>query len=326
MHLPSLYLGQLQLVEALARSGSLTAAANELGITQSAASHALAKLRNELSDPLFVRTSDGMQPTPFGRRLADSSKVALHALDAGIAERADFSPVTSTRTFNIIMSDVSQFLYLPALIARLSSEAPQIVIRARPVPPKAPHILLESGEVDLAVGAFTGFIVGCRQRRLYREQYACVVRQDHPLFAKGMSIEAFRSVPQAIVDPRGYVHEQLDHLLTQQQIPRKPKLHVPYFLSLLPVIRRTNLLLIMASRLAHAFAELAPLKIMSPPIKLPTYNVSLFWHERFNRDAGNQWLRATYVQLFGDIRGRKADEWVESSRKKARVTLSSTGA
>jgi len=317
MHFPSLYVGQLQLVEALARSGSLTAAANELGITQSAASHALAKLRNELNDPLFVRTSDGMQPTPFGRRLADSSKVALHALDAGIAQRADFNPATSTRTFNIIMSDVSQFLYLPALIARLSADAPQIVIKARPVPPKAPHILLESGEVDLAVGAFTGFIVGCRQRRLYREQYACVVRQDHPQFRKGMSIEAFRSVPQAIVDPRGYVHEQLDYLLTQQQIPRKPKLHVPYFLSLLPVIRRTNLLLIMASRLAHAFAELAPLKIMPPPIKLPTYNVSLFWHERFNRDAGNQWLRGTYIQLFGDIRGRKADEWLESSRKRA---------
>lgn len=319
MHLPSLYIGQLQLVEALARSGSLTAAATELGITQSAASHALAKLRNELSDPLFVRTSDGMQPTPFGRRLADSSKVALHALDAGIARGADFVPATSTRTFNIIMSDVSQFLYLPTLIERLSSEAPHIVVRARPVPAKAPHVLLESGEADLAVGAFTGFIVGCRQRRLYREQYACVVRQDHPLFRKGMSIEAFRDVPQAIVDPRGYVHEQLDYLLAQQQIPRKPKLHVPYFLSLLPVIRRTNLLLIMASRLAHAFAEIAPLKIMPPPIKLPIYNVSLFWHERFNRDAGSQWLRAMYIQLFGDIRGGKADEWQESPRKRTRI-------
>jgi len=309
MHFGSLYISQLQVVEAVARTGSLTAAADELGMTQSAASHTLAKLRKELHDPLFVRTSGGMQPTPFGRRLAESSKFALQALNTGMSQHPDFVPRTSARTFNIIMSDVSQFLFLPALLARASSEAPHIVVRARPVPSKAPHVLLESGEVDLAVGAFTGFIVGCRQRRLYREQYACVVRRDHPLFRKGMSAEAFRKVPQAVVDPRGYVHEQLDHLLTQRDVPRKAKLHVPYFLSLLPVIRRTDLLLIMASRLAHAFAQMAPLEVLPPPIKLPTYNVSLFWHERFNRDAGNQWLRATYIELFGDARGRKASEW-----------------
>ncbi|MGI0134042.1 MAG: LysR family transcriptional regulator, partial [Candidatus Micrarchaeaceae archaeon] len=173
-------------MEAVARTGSLTAAAVELGITQSAASHTLAKLRKELLDHLFVRTSEGMRPTPFGRRFAESSKSALHALDMGMSKHADFLPSTSTRTFNIIMSDVSQFLYLPALTSQLTSKAPHVTIRAQPVPSKAPHVLLENGEVDIAVGAFTGFIVGCRQRRLYREQYACVVRQDHPLFQKGM--------------------------------------------------------------------------------------------------------------------------------------------
>jgi DNA-binding transcriptional LysR family regulator len=115
MHFGSLYISQLQLVEAIARTGSLTAAADELGITQSAASHTVAKLRKELHDPLFVRTSEGMQPTPFGRRLAESSKSALHALDAGMAQHTDFVPATSTRSFNVIMSDVSQFLYLPAV-------------------------------------------------------------------------------------------------------------------------------------------------------------------------------------------------------------------
>ena len=300
MHLGSLYIGQLQIIEAVARTGSLTTAADELGITQSAASHTLAKLRKKLNDPLFVRTSDGMQPTPFGRGLAESSRYALQALRTGMSQHTEFEPRTSARTFSIIMSDVSQFLFLPGLLGRVSSDAPHVVIRARPVPAKTPHVLLESGEVDLAVGAFTGFIVGCRQRRLYREQYACLVREDHPLFRKGMSAEAFRKVPQAIVDPRGYVHEQLDQMLTQQKVPRQPKLHVPYFLSLLPVVQKTDLLLVMASRVARAFAQLAPLKVLPPPIKLPTYNVSLFWHERFNRDAGNQWLRSTYVELFGD--------------------------
>ena len=191
MQFGSIYINQLQLVEAVARTGSLTIAADEIGVSQSAASHALARLRKEFGDLVFVRTSEGMQPTPFGRRLADSAKSALHALNQGLSQPADFVPPSSHRSFKIIMSDVSQFLYLPALIARLSSEAPHVMIRTLPAPTKAPHIALETGEVDLAVGAFTGLIVGCRQRRLYREQYACVVRQDHPLFHKGMSTILF---------------------------------------------------------------------------------------------------------------------------------------
>ncbi|MGH2508537.1 MAG: LysR family transcriptional regulator [Ktedonobacteraceae bacterium] len=304
-----MYVLQLQLVEAIARTGNLSKAAEELGITQSAASHSMARLRKDLGDPIFVRTMSGMRATPFGERLAANTRSALDALTIGITSPIEFVPATSQRTFNIIMSDVSQFLYLPALVSHLSTLASHVTIRTRPIPTHAPQLALESGEVDMAVGAFTKLIAGCRQRRLYREQYACVVRQDHPLFENGMNIDAFRRVPQAVVDSHGYVHEQLDHLLGQQRASRKPKLYVPYFVSLLPVLTRSDLLVVMASRLAQAFARLAPLKILAPPIKLPTYNVFLFWHERFNRDPANQWIRSMYIELFGDSHGRKSTEF-----------------
>ena len=300
MHIENLHLNQLRLIDALARSGNLGEAAEEIGLTQSAASHALARLRKELQDPIFVRTSDGMSPTPYGGRLAVSVRDALKCLRVGLDREFQFIPRNSARTFNVIMSDVSQMLYLPRLLPRLSLEAPGITLRVRPLPSKAPHLILESGEVDLAVGAFSRLIVGCRQKRLYREEYVCVVRHDHPHFAHGMTAEAFCGVPQALVDPRGYVHERLDRWLAQQKVPRAAKLYVPYFLSLPPVIVRSDLLVVMAGRLARAFSEMLPLKIMPPPIKLPAYDVRLFWHERFHRDPANRWLRNVYIDLFGN--------------------------
>ncbi|MGH9806692.1 MAG: LysR family transcriptional regulator [Terriglobia bacterium] len=300
MHIGALHLNQLRLVDALARNGNLGEAAEQIGLTQSAASHALARLREELQDPIFIRTSEGMRPTPYGIRLAASVHDALLSLRAGLDRHPEFVPGTSSRTFNVIMSDVSQMLYLPRLLARLSAEAPGVTLRVRAVPAKAPHLILETGEVDLAVGTFTKLIAGCRQKRLYRERYVCVVRRDHPQFEQGMTVEAFCSVPQAAVDPRGYVHEQLDRLLAQQKMPRTAKLYVPYFLSLPLVIERSDLLVIMANRVAQMYAKMVPLKIMPPPAKLPAYDTKLFWHERFHRDPANRWLRGLYIDLFGD--------------------------
>jgi DNA-binding transcriptional LysR family regulator len=300
MHIGALHLNQLRLVDALARNSNLGEAAEEIGLTQSAASHALSRLREELQDPIFVRTSEGMRPTPYGERLASSVREALQSLRAGLDRHPEFEPGSSGRTFNVIMSDVSQMLYLPRLLPRLYAEAPGVTLRVRALPEKAPHLILESGEVDLAVGAFSRLIAGCRQKRLYREQYVCIVRKDHPRFVKGMTAEAFCSVPHAIVDSRGYVHERLDRWLAQQKVPRIAKLHVPYFLSLPLVIARSDLLVVMASRVAQTYAEMLPLKIMPPPVKLPAYEPRLFWHERFHRDPANRWLRGLYIDLFGD--------------------------
>ena len=300
MHKGSLQLNQLRLVEALARNSNLSEAAEEIGLTQSAASHALARLRAELQDPIFVRTSEGMRPTPYGIRLAASVRDALQTLRGGLERHADFVPRSSSRTFNIIMSDVSQMLFLPRLLPRVAAEAPGVTVRVRPLPLKAPQLILESGEVDLAVGAFSRLIAGCRQKRLYRERYVCAVRQDHPRFTQGMTLDAFCSVPQARVDPRGYVHERLDAWLAQQKAQRSVKLHVPYFVPLPLVIARSDVLVIMASRVAQTYAAMLPLKIMPPPVKLPSYDVRLFWHERFHRDPANRWLRGLYVELFSD--------------------------
>jgi DNA-binding transcriptional LysR family regulator len=299
VHGTGLHLNQLRLVEALWRTGSLSEAADQIGVTQPAASHALGRLRRQLQDPIFVRTSEGMRPTPYGTRLATSVREALVALRSGL-DRAEFEPARSKRVFSVFMTGVGQVLFLPRLLKRLSVEAPEVTLRVRHVPAKAPHLLLESGEVDLAIGAFTSLIAGCRQRRLFRETFVCVVRRDHPAFANGMTSEAFQSVPHALAEPTGYVEDLLDQWLSRQKIRRVVKVHVPYFLALPHVVAQSDLLAFMSNRVAEAYAQILPLKIMQPPTRLPTYDSKLFWHERFHRDPANRWLRQLFVDLFSD--------------------------
>ncbi len=300
MDLNALHLNQLLLVDALLANTNLSEAADQIGMSQSAASHALARLRTQLKDPIFIRTADGMQPTPYGTRLARAVREALELLRAGLEQHLEFVPQTATRTFTIIMSDVSQTLYLPKLLARLAKEAPGVSLRIAPVPSKAPHLSLESGEVDFAVGTFTSFITGCRQKRVYRERYACIARADHPLFEAGMTTETFSAASHVMVDPMGYVHEQLDRILSHHKLPRSAKLRVPGFQSVPMVVASSDLLAIMAGRLAQFYAELLPLKVMSPPVTLPSYEIMMFWHERFHRDPTNLWLRNLFFELFGD--------------------------
>lgn len=299
MNIEKLPLGTLRLVAALGRYGSLSAAARQVGLSQPAASHALARLRRALGDPLFVRTSRGMHPTPYGERLGRAIEQALVALRSGVEPHAVFDPATSRRVFSLYLSDVGQMVFLPRLLEYLKREAPGIALRVRPVPAQAPHALLESGEVDIAVGYFTTFAAGFFQRRLFRERYVCVARADHPAFARGMSLEAFSSVPHAWADASGMAHELLEQLFRRQKVRREIKLVVPQFMVLPLVIAATDLLVVMPGRLAEQFARLVPLKVMEPPVRVPSYDIRMYWHERFHRDAANRWLRQTFAALFG---------------------------
>jgi DNA-binding transcriptional LysR family regulator len=106
-----------------------------------------------------------------------------------------------------------------------------------------------------------------------------------------MSLDAFRSVPHAVADGAGYVHEALDRWLMRQKVQRHVKVNVPHFLVLPLIVARSDLLAITAGRLAEMFATMVPLNIMPLPMKMPGYDINVFWHERFHRDPANRWFR-----------------------------------
>jgi DNA-binding transcriptional LysR family regulator len=298
MHIDDLDFGEIRLLAELSDLRKLSAAAARLGLSQSAASHALARLRRRTGDALFVRGGAGFYPTPYGERLSAAARKALDILLDGLASNAPFHPRSTTRRFNAFMSDVGQMVFLPRLLAYLDREAPQARLRACPIPLEDPGASLASGEVDVAVGFFSNLAAGFRQSLLFRERYVCVVRADHPNFRSGMSAEGFSGSPRALADASGMAHAVVEAELRDAGLDSVPRLTVPQFMVLPLVIASSDLLVIMPSRLAKTFTQLVSIKILKPPLPLKPYDIKIYWHERYHQDPANRWFRRALVQLF----------------------------
>jgi DNA-binding transcriptional LysR family regulator len=298
MHIRDLDLTQIRLIAELANLGSVSAASRKIGLSQSAASHALAKLRQQLSDPLFARTKDGFKPTPYGERLGLAAREALDVLVAGLASNRSFDPKTTTRRFTFYLSDVGQMVMLPRLLAFLKREAPGATVRAAPIPLENPGTGLSSGEVDLAAGFFTNLTTGFHQSFLFQEHYVCVVRADHPQFRSGMTREAFKDAPHAIADATGMAHDLIDRILAKHRLRRRDGLRVPGFHVLPLIIANSDLVAFIPARLAESVAAHLPIKVLPPPVPIPPFDIHMFWHERYHHDPVSRWLRKAFVDLY----------------------------
>jgi DNA-binding transcriptional LysR family regulator len=299
MHVDNLYLTQIRLLAELSRSLSLSRAAQQLGLSQSAASHALARMREHLGNALFTRTRDGFQPTPFGARLGRASCEALDVLLSGLNSKEEFNPATASRVFTFLTNDVGQVLLLPQLVKFVKQKAPAATIRVLQIPLHDRGAALSSGEVDFAVGLFDNLTAGFLQTRVVRERSVCIVRRNHPLFRDGMSVDAFKAVEHAVADAPGMTHAVLENrFLARQRIRRKVRLRVPGLLVLPMIVADSDLLAVVPKRLAEAFASRLPIKVMLPPVSIPSYVIRLHWHERYDQDPAIQWMRRTFIDLF----------------------------
>lgn len=279
---------------------NVSAAARELSLTQSGISHALKRLRLELSDPLFVRTSAGMQPTPYADQLSEVTGRPLDDLFLGIQLGRTFNPLNSERAFKLYLSDVGQLVLLPRLLTFLNEHAPATKIQVVSASKVKPDIALENGEVDLAIGHLTTLVSGFFQKTLFREHYVCVMRVDHPLFIDGMSLEAFEKAHHALADSTGMAHAILERSLRDAGVHRIVQLRVPQFMVLPFVIQESDLVVIMPSRLANQFSKLLSLKALPLPVSVAAkpYDINVYWHSRYNEDPANVWLRRSISTLF----------------------------
>ena len=295
-------LTQVKWLAELSGTRSVSQAARRVGVSQSAASHALARLREQLGDPLFTRTRGGFQPTPFGARLGQAAREALDALTAGLNSKDQFEPTTTSRIFTFITNDVGQAVLVPRLLKFLKKAAPAATVRILPIPMHDPGAMLSSGEVDFAAGFFDNLNAGFRQTVVLHERYVCIVRSGHRLFRGGMNLKAFRETEHAIADSTGMAHAILDRFLARHSIRRKIALRVPALLVLPMIVADSDLLAVVPSRLAEAFQSRLPIKVMPPPVPIPSYDIRIHWHERYDRDPAIQWMRRAFVGLFANDR------------------------
>ena len=280
----------------------VNAVAQSLGITQPAVSNALARLRRHLGDELFLRTSKGMEPTPFAGRLAEPVAYALGMLQSALNHRTSFDPATSSRTFVLAMTDIGEIYFLPSLMNLMARIAPNVCVST--VRNAAGNLKdeMEAGRVDLALGLLPDLKAGFFQRRLFRHRYVCLFRKGHPLDKRQMTLTEFSNADHVVVIAAGTGHSRVDAMLDDSGIRRRIRLRVPHFVAIGHILRETDMIATVPERFAYRCAEPFGLSYVPHPAKLPEIAINQFWHARFHREPGNQWLRGVLSDQFSGQR------------------------
>jgi DNA-binding transcriptional LysR family regulator len=298
MNVRDIDLNLLRVFDSVLHEHSVTAAATRLGLTQPAVSNALARLRAQFGDPLFVRTAGGMDATPFARELAEPVRQALALLESALAHGPGFDPATSTRAFRFYMSDVGQVEFLPPLVERTQRAAPGVRLEAVGLEVDDIAAALAAGALDLAVGFLPGLGAPVLREALFRDPYACLMRADHPAAEGSLTRKKFLEAAHAVVSYRGG-HRVIEEALERAGVAPRIALRVPHFTVMPMVLERSDLLLTLPTRVARVYERRGNLVSRPVPIPIPSAEVAVHWHERFEADSGNRWLRALIVELFG---------------------------
>ncbi len=279
------------------KTQSVSRAAQTLGMEQASASMVLNKLRRHFDDPLFCRTSAGMEPTPRAQTIYPDLLEAQMRIEKARGASAAFLPQQAMRDFRICMTDISEIVLLPRLINHLQKTAPGLVIEAEKISPDSRR-RLESGDIDLAVGFTPDLEAGFYQQALFAQDFVCLASSDHPRIGAKLTGEAFSAEGHILVMPSGTGHSIVDKVLAKNKVERRVVLRVQSFLGVARIVAQTEFLVIVPRQLGNALAQQERVKVLEPPLPLPAYKVKQHWHERFNADAGNMWLRQSMMGLF----------------------------
>ncbi len=300
---PELSLRELRVLHALLQERSITRTAEAMETTQPAVSKTLRRLRAQFSDPLFVRNGQAMQPTARALDIAGQLRVLLDAADGLRTAAAAFDPAHSRRLFSLLLTDVGMIRFLPPLIARIAAIAPDVSVRAVPLDSRNFDHRLETGEADLAFGAFPLAARHLRKQRLYFDGYSSVLRKHHPRASKARLRAGFLAERHILVtgsDTGHAAHRTAQRVLSSAIAPANVLLQVPSFIAGAIVAAETDGVVTLPANLARRVAGPLGLTMFEPPVALPRIEIAQYWHERYHRDAGHKWLRNVTFELFAN--------------------------
>jgi DNA-binding transcriptional LysR family regulator len=304
---PSIDLNLLPMLVMIYDHRSVSAAAQHLGMSQSAVSTALGKLRQKYGDPLFHRIGHGMEPTARMRSLIGPLRDALSRIDGSLTAEPVFKPKTTERTFTFAMSDLGEMVFMPKILRRIRELAPLAAVRSVAAMPAQIERGLETGEIDLAVGYFPDLREkSFMEQHLFFHHFVCLLRANHPITATTLSLSQFLSLEHAVVYGAGRSYEIFERFLKAKKIHRRVVLQTPHFMSIPPVISQSDLI-VTVPHAVGVFVESAHMniRIVQPPMRTPKIDLKQHWHRNFQREPKNKWLRGLVASLFTD----ESDEW-----------------
>lgn len=302
VHLAGLDLNLLVALDALLAERHVTRAARRIGLSQSAMSHALSRIRDAFDDPMLVRAPDGMVPTERALALAPLLRRALGELSAALAGGGpSFDPRTSRRTFTIATADYAEVMLLPPLMARLRAEAPDVDIVAKPLSPDW-KALLATGAIDLALGpAKLQDEEAYDHEPLLQERFRCIVRRGHPLTKQRLTVSRYVSFPHVMIAPSGTRGSFIDDTLAMLGKRRRVACMVPHFLVAPHIVARTDLVLTLSERIVRFHVKPLDLVDLPLPVSVAPFTLSSLWHRRNGREPGMLWLREVLREVAAEV-------------------------
>jgi DNA-binding transcriptional LysR family regulator len=275
---------------------NLTRAADVLHITQPAVSNALSRLRTSFDDPLFVRSAEGMSPTPVARAMAGRIRRALQLVDSCVRPSATFDPHSSDQTLLLSLMDAAEALLIAPLLARMQDVAPQMTVRSFYVPRADVPTELAAGTLDIAVDVPLLDDTNLVHVPLFSGENVCAVRQDHPQ-TDPLTLDKYLAMGHVHVSKRrkgggGTIDQALKKVGHRRHIVAR----VDSFAMAANIVSQTDFACVMS----RSTAEQAGLRVMALPFEAPSTEVHMYWHKSSDADPGNRWLRSVIGDLVPD--------------------------
>lgn len=295
MNLNKVDLNLFVVFDAIYTEANLTRAGQIIGITQPAVSNALARLRESFNDPLFVRTAQGMVPTPMAQNIINPVRSALALLRVSVQESRTFNPLQANKTFRISMTDLTEAVVLPPLFQRLRKQAPSVVVESLLSHRRETTSDLAAGRLDFAIDAPLNTDPQVRHVKLMEDRYVCAMRPAHPLAGQpSISLDEYLGLTHIHISTRRNGLGQADLALGKMGLQRKITLRSQHYLMASNVLQHTDMVMTVPERFARRHA----LHFVALPLnELPNVETHLYWHESTEQDPANRWMRELLIEL-----------------------------
>ena len=297
INLAGVDLNLLVLFDALMAERNVTRAATRVGLTQPAASHALARLRSVFQDPLFVRTPKGMAPTVLAIDAAGPIRSALDQIREVLTAGRAFDAAQSDRVFTIGLSDYAAFLLLPGLLERVERRAPNVRLVVRNTNHVSGLSMIDAGDVELIAGNFPLPPQHMSEDLLCMEEFVCAGRRDHPDLTDRLEGDTYLGLRHLHVSLKGEPQGYIDDLIRSRGLHRNVVVTVGHFLIAPFLLSSTDAIATEPRRIMEPLGKLLNLKLLPPPIDIPAFKVTQIWHKRYDTDKGHKWLRNLICEI-----------------------------
>jgi len=293
-------LNLLVIFRAIMNRGSIAGAAEEIGLSPSAVSHALARLRLMLNDELFFRTADGVSPTDRAREINADIERGLGFISTAISLQHQFVPAEAERVFTMQVADYVAGFLLPRLAERLQVEAPAVSIDILPfsISPESVWDRVDM-QVRLTPGRLQPEIV--RSQRLLADEIVVLMRRDHPQADAPMTAELYAQLPHVKLSQSATATTVIDDALTARGLERHMAMTVASWFEIPDIVSNSDLIAIAPRRLVSLDPRLSKLRATPLPLEEVVFSFDLCWDLRTEREPGQKWLRKVVSDVFKDV-------------------------